>query len=234
MRIYVLRHVESAAMKWRMDNPDAEDVIAELLPDSGVGVSDLGEEQIEALALHFAGLPENEQPTHAFSSPHKRTSLTGEGSLTKLPRKVVLVLDKRLREIEFGIFERLTKKGRAAKFPTEWAERRKVGKVNYRPKDGENWYDVADRLAEFQKEQLDVLPDDAVVLISTHETPVSCTEWKWAGADLEVLGRQAVPSGSITTYDYKDGKFTLVSKHVLPASPDGKNLFSAESKEKDV
>lgn len=234
MRIYVLRHVESGAMRWRMDNPDAEDVIAELLPDSVVDVSELGEQQIEALALHFAALPEEEQPTHGFASPYKRTHRTGDGALSKLPRKVVLVLDDRLREIDFGIFACLTKKGRAARFPAEWEERRKVGKVNYRPKDGENWFDVADRLVEFQEVQLDALPDDAVVLIATHETVVSCTEWKWAGADVEVLGRQAVPSASITTYDYKDGKFTLVSKHVLPASPHGKDLFSAESKDKDV
>ena len=51
------------------------------------------------------------------------TVLTVEGALSKLPKKVVLVRDNRLREIDFGIFEKLTKKGRAARFPAEWAER---------------------------------------------------------------------------------------------------------------
>lgn len=242
MRIYVLRHCESAAMRWRMDNPDAEDVIAELLPDSIVPLSALGEEQGEALALHFAALPENEQPTHAYGSPYKRTSQTGDFALSKLTaklkgkrkRKVKLVLDERLREIDFGIFACLTKRGRAAKFPSQWEERRKVGKINYRPDGGENWYDVADRFVAFQKKRLNRLPKNAVVLISTHETVVSVSQWKWAGDDVEVLGRQGVPSASITTYDYDEGVFTLVSKHILPASPDGKNLFSMESKEKDV
>lgn len=234
MRIYVLRHVESAAMRWRMDNPDAEDVIAELLPDSIVGVSALGEEQIEALALHFAALPKNEQPTHAFGSPFNRTVLTGEGALSKLDNEIILVHDDRLREIDFGIFAMLTKKGRAAKFPSEWAERRRVGKINYRPQDGENWFDVGDRFVDFQRDKIDALPDDAVVLLSTHETLVSASQWKWGGEDVEELGRQAVPSASITTYDYKDGKFTLVSKHVLPKSPSGKDLFSAESKKDDA
>lgn len=234
MRIYVLRHVESAAMRWRMDNPDAEDVIQELLPDSIVGVSPLGDEQIEALALHFAALPEDEQPTHAFGSPFNRTVLTGEGSLRKLPKKIILVQDNRLREIDFGIFAKLTKKGRAARFPTEWAERRRVGKINYRPEGGENWFDVGDRFDEFQADCIDTLPDDAVVLVSTHETLVSCSLWKWAGEDVEELGRKGIPSASITTFDYKDGKFTLVSKLVLPASPSGKDLFSMETKDKDV
>lgn len=233
MRIYVLRHVESAAMRWRMDNPDAEDVIAELIPDSAVGVSPLGEEQIEALALHFAALPESEQPTHGFSSPFVRTDLTGAGALSKLPGKVVLVHDKRLREVDFGIFDKLTKKGREARFPNEWAERRKVGKVNYRPEGGENWHDIGDRFVDFQKDKLDALPSDARVLLSVHETLVLCTEWKWLGADVDALSRQGVPSASITTYDYLDGKFTLVSKHVLPASPTGKDLFSMETKGKD-
>lgn len=234
MRIYVLRHVESAAMRWRMDNPDAEDVAAELLPDSIVGVSPLGEEQIEALALHFAALPAAEQPTHGFGSPFNRTVLTGEGALSKLPKKVVLVRDNRLREIDFGIFDKLTKKGRAARFPEQWAERRKVGKINYRPEGGENWFDCGDRFVEFQTDCIDKLPDDAVVLISTHETLVSCSLWKWAGEDVEELGRKGIPSASITTFDYKDGKFTLVSKLVLPESPEGKDLFSMESKDKDV
>lgn len=234
MRIYVLRHVESAPMRWRMDNPDAEDVIAELLPDSAAGVSPLGEEQIEALALHFAALPEDEQPTHGFGSPFNRTVLTGEGALSKLPKKVVLVRDDRLREIDFGIFDKLTKKGRAARFPEQWAERRKVGKINYRPEGGENWFDVGDRFDEFTKEQIDALPDDAIVLISTHETLVSCSLWKWAGEEVEELGRKGIPSASITTFDYKDGQFTLVSKLILPASPNGKDLFSMETKEKDA
>ncbi len=234
MRIYVLRHVESAAMRWRMDNPDAEDVIEELLPDSIVGVSPLGEEQIEALALHFASLPEDEQPTHGFGSPFKRTDRTGVGALSKLPKKVVLVHDDRLREIDFGIFAKLTKKGRAARFPAEWAERRQVGKINYRPEGGENWFDVGDRFDSFQKDRIDTLPADAVVLVSTHETLVSCSLWKWAGEDVEELGRKGIPSASITTFDYKDGKFTLVSKLVLPASPNGKDLFSMETKDKDI
>lgn len=234
MRIYVLRHCESAIMRWRMDNPDAEVVPPEHLPDSAVPLSPLGEEQGEALALFFASLAESERPTHGFSSPFGRTTQTGAFALSKLPTKVELVLDERLREIDFGIFVDLTKKGRAAKFPTQWQERRTVGKVHYRPEGGENWHDVAARFLDFQKERINALPPSAVVLISTHETVVSVSQWQWAGEDLEQLGKEGVPSASINTYDFDGKTFTLVSRQKLPPSPSGKDLFSMESKAKDI
>lgn len=233
MLIYMIRHVESNAMRWRMDNPDAKEVIEELIPDSSVGVSTLGEVQIEALARYFAALPEDRRPNHGFSSPFRRTVLTGEGALRMLPGKVTLVQDDRLREIDFGIFANLTKKGRADLFPAEWAERKRVGKINYRPEGGENWFDCAERLVSFQRSCIDTLPADAVVLISTHETIVGCSLWQWAGESVAELSGTGVPSASITTFDYKHGRFELLSRCILPPSLDGRDLFSMESKADD-
>lgn len=234
MRIYVLRHAESAAMRWRMDHPDAEVVPDELLPDSKVPLSPLGEEQGDALSLFFAALPEQEQPTIAFCSPFKRTRQTTKLALSRLKKPVKPKVRKRLREIEFGIFAGLTKKGRAAKFPGEWAERRRVGKVNYRPEGGENWFDLRKRFGAFSKKDVETLPLSEVVFIGTHENFVGVSEWEWTGGDLDALSRESVPSASITTYDYDGKTFTLVSKHVLPPSPTGKNLYSTETKDKDV
>jgi Fructose-2,6-bisphosphatase len=221
-------------MRWRMDNPTAEVVAPELLPDSAVKASPLGEEQGDALALFFGALPEAEQPTVAFCSPFERTRQTANFALSRLKKPVKPKDEPRLREIEFGIFAGLTKRGRAAKFPEQWAQRRKVGKINYRPEGGENWYDLSERFSDFSKDEIETLPADAVVLIATHENFVSVSEWKWVDGDLDVLSRESVPSASITTYDYDGKTFTLVSRHVLPPSPTGKNLFSTESKDKDV
>lgn len=233
MRIYVLRHGESAIMRWRMDHPDAEVVDAQYLPDSEAPLSGLGDEQVEALSLYFAALPEAERPTLAFSSPFVRARQTGAGAIRRLSPEVELVVDERLREIDFGVFEGLTKKGRAAKFPEQWGQRRKVGKVHYRPPGGENWHDVAARLGAFRKERIDVLPASAVVLLSTHEIVVGVSQWQWAQEDIEKLGTESVPTASITCYDFDGVNFTLVSKHVLPPSPTGRNLFSTESKADD-
>lgn len=233
MRIYVLRHGESAIMRWRMEHPDAEVVDAQYQPDSAAPLSGLGEEQVEALSLYFAALPEAERPTLAFSSPFRRARQTGAGAIKRLSPAIELVLDERLREIDFGVFEGLTKKGRAAKLPVEWGQRREVGKVHYRPPGGENWHDVAVRLAAFRKERIDVLPASSVVLLSTHEIVVGVSQWQWAGEDIEKLGSASVPTASITCYDFDGANFTLISKHVLPPSPTGRDLYSTESKADD-
>jgi broad specificity phosphatase PhoE len=90
------------------------------------------------------------------------------------------------------------------------------------------------RFLDFQKERIDALPPSAVVLISTHETVVSVGQWQWAGEDLEQLGKEGVPSASINTYDFDGKTFKLVSRQQLPPSPSGKDLFSMESKAKDI
>jgi probable phosphoglycerate mutase len=54
--------------------------------------------------------------------------------------------DERLREIEFGIFDGLTREGLAAKYPEEVRRREKEGKYWYRPPGGESRPDVGLRL----------------------------------------------------------------------------------------
>ena len=230
MRIYNLRHCESGVMKWRMENPDALEIAPSLLPDFDVPLSELGDEQSEALALYFASLPPHLQPTIALSSPYRRAVQTGTKAVSGLVVPVSLQLDARLGEIEFGIFAGLTKKGRAAKFPSEWAERHRVGKINFRPVGGENWHDVRDRLDPFTQERIKSLPLDAVVLISGHEVVVNVFRWLWEGGDPVELSNLGAPSASITSYDYDGTNFTLVEKYKLPPSPTGKDLFSMESK----
>lgn len=217
-------------MDWRMRNPDAEVVDPLFLPDTEVDLSALGYEQADALALYFAGFPVELQPTAAFFSPFKRAVRTGERSLSKLANKVTGIVDDRLGEIKFGIFDGLTKKGRAAKFPTEWAERRRVGKVYYRPQGGENWDDVGKRVDAFTADRLVALPPTSVVLISAHEVVMNVFRWRWEGGDVVELGNLGAPSASITSYDYDGKTFTLLDKYKLPPSPTGKNLFSMESK----
>ncbi|MBY0359152.1 MAG: histidine phosphatase family protein [Candidatus Obscuribacterales bacterium] len=230
MLIYVMRHCESAVMRWRMDNPDAEVIDPQFIPDSDVVLSELGNEQGDALALYFAGLGANEQPTHAFFSPYQRAIQTGEKSLSKLPKQITPLIDKRLREIDFGIFAGLTKKGRAAKYPTEWEERRRVGKVNYRPAEGENWEDVGKRLDAFTAECIATLPLESVVLLSCHEVVTNVFRWRWENGDCDELGRLGAPTASITSYNYDGKTFKLVEKYKLPPSPKGRDLFSMETK----
>ncbi|HEY9786040.1 MAG TPA: histidine phosphatase family protein [Candidatus Obscuribacterales bacterium] len=230
MIVYLVRHGESAVMEWRMSHPNALVVPARFLPDSRVPLSQFGRRQGEALGAYFSELPADLRPTHAFASPYVRTVQTGTLGISGL--SIPLKVDRRLREIEFGIFKGLTKKGRASRYPEEWAERRRVGKINYRPAWGENWHDVARRIEPF-KAKLLRLPADARVAVFSHEVVINVMRWAWEGADLTELLTVPVPSASVTSYEVVAGTFVLREKYRLPVGPDGQQLYSAEGKQDD-
>lgn len=84
-----------------------------------------------------------------FSSPYMRTLQTSQHiseQLTAVPR---LVLEERIREIEFGCLDGLTHDGVRQRYPEEWARREREGKYWYRPPGGESRPDVALRVHSF-------------------------------------------------------------------------------------
>lgn len=116
--------------------------------DVDVPLSPLGEQQAAALGRWLARLPDPERPTAALSSPYLRARETARIALDAgaLAADVPLLIDERLREKEFGVFDRLTKYGAAEKFPDEAERRALLGKFYYRPPGGESWCDVILRL----------------------------------------------------------------------------------------
>lgn len=62
---------------------------------------------------------------------------------------VEIIEDERLREIDFGVLDGLTKHGIAHFHPEEKGRRAKLGKYHHRPPAGENYPDVALRLHSF-------------------------------------------------------------------------------------
>jgi broad specificity phosphatase PhoE len=94
----------------------------------------------------LAGLG-HRQPTVALTSPYVRTRRTAQLALAAGgPGAVELRCDERLREREFGAFDRLTRRGLTERFPQEWAARVHLGKFYHRPPGGESWCDVALRV----------------------------------------------------------------------------------------
>ncbi|HLJ30672.1 MAG TPA: histidine phosphatase family protein [Candidatus Angelobacter sp.] len=84
-----------------------------------------------------------------FSSPYMRTLQTSQhilGQLTAVPR---IVMEERIREIEFGMLDGLTHQGVRERYPDEWARREREGKYWYRPPGGESRPDVALRVHSF-------------------------------------------------------------------------------------
>ena len=86
--------------------------------DVDVPLSGLGFEQAEATGRWFAALPEEERPEVILSSPYLRARQTAEAICKAggLSGPVKLVVDERLREREFGIFDRLTRSASSSAF----------------------------------------------------------------------------------------------------------------------
>jgi 2,3-bisphosphoglycerate-dependent phosphoglycerate mutase len=114
--------------------------------DMDVDLSERGTRQAAALGRWLARNPGG-GPGVALASPYVRTRRTAEVALGAGGLgDVELVLDERLREREFGWFDRLTRRGLTELLPEEWERRVRLGKFYHRPPGGESWCDVALRV----------------------------------------------------------------------------------------
>ncbi|MGK5033308.1 histidine phosphatase family protein [Janthinobacterium sp. MDT1-19] len=140
-----MRHGQSTGNVAR-DAAEAEkqSLIAIAERDVDVPLSGLGARQAQALGDWFATLPLEQQPTFVLYSPYVRAQQTAQAMLERIDAGSLasVVADERLREKEFGIFDRLTAHGIASKYPELHEQRQHVGKFYVRPPGGESWCDV--------------------------------------------------------------------------------------------
>jgi probable phosphoglycerate mutase len=148
-----------------------------------------------------------------FSSPYLRTIATSKEIASKLTHKPPLVVEERIREIEFGVLDGLTSQGIKAKYADEYTRREKEGKYWYRPPGGESRPDVALRVQSF----LGTLTRDyrqKNVLIVCHSVVVLIFRRlleRWGETDyLKVDKEEDVKNCSLTIYDYDRDKKKLV------------------------
>jgi broad specificity phosphatase PhoE len=220
-RLFLIRHAQSAG------NLAADDARREELErltletrDMDVDLSPLGEEQARATAgwAHTARLNE----PLVFCSPYRRAERTARLALESLPIR----LDERLREREFGILDRLTRRGVEAIYPEQAAARAFLGKFYHRPPGGESWVDVALRLRMFLADvELErATPRDVVIV--THQAVITMTRYILERLDerttLEIDRDQQIPNCSVTTYERHGAAWTLVDfasiAHLEPAT----------------
>jgi 2,3-bisphosphoglycerate-dependent phosphoglycerate mutase len=178
-RIWIVRHGESAGNVAR----DAADLaglahIDIAQRDVDVPLSTRGQQQSEALATWFGNLPASEQPDVIIASPYKRAMGTARIIAQRLEGRVEdkISLDERLREKEFGILDRLTRRGIEELYPDQAESRRLLGKFYHRPPAGESWCDVILRL----RSMLDTISlhyTNRRVLIVAHQVVVLCMRY---------------------------------------------------------
>ncbi len=177
--------------------------------DVDVPLSDLGFRQAEAAGHWFASLPERERPEVVLSSPYIRARQTAEaickaGALAGGPARTII--DERLREREFGVFDGLTAIGIREKFPEEAAHRKRLGKFYHRAPGGESWADVILRLRSMLN-TINLHYSDRRVLVVCHQVVVLCMRYileELDEAQILSIDRQAeVLNCGICAYEFE-------------------------------
>ena len=177
--------------------------------DVDVPLSDLGLQQAEAAGRWFAALPDGERPEIILTSPYLRARQTAEaicaaGALAGGPAKSII--DERLREREFGVFDRLTTLGIRDRYPEEAAHRAKLGKFYHRPPGGESWADVILRLRSMMN-TINLHYCDRRVLVVAHQVVVLCMRYILEELDetgILTIDRQAeVLNCGICAYEFE-------------------------------
>jgi broad specificity phosphatase PhoE len=220
-KLWIVRHGESAGNVAREVAEASGSVYVEM-PHREVDVplSLLGERQAAALGRWFGNLTEYEKPTVVLTSPYKRALETAKLVVHTAgldPEEISFVIDERLREKEFGIFDRLTKSGAHQLYPEQAEARSAIGKFYHRPPGGESWCDVILRL----RSVVDTITREhrrERVLIVAHQVVVNCfrylIERMTEEEILEMDRAQDIANCSVTSYEFdrelgKKGKLVL-------------------------
>ena len=207
--IWLIRHGESAGNVARAEAEALGSAMIETAHrDADIPLSELGKRQAMALGEWFSRLSEEESPTVALVSPYKRTQETASILLEHAKMDVddlPFILDERLREKEFGIFDRMTKAGIQQVYPEQADAYAALGKFYHRPPGGESWCDIILRLRsvvdtitrEYRRER---------VLIVAHQVVINCFRYLFERLTeeqiLEADRREDIANCSITSYEF--------------------------------
>lgn len=220
--LWLVRHGQSAGNVARDEAEEAglAEINISSRRDMDVPLSDLGRQQATALGRWFGKMPREQQPTVLLSSTYIRTQQTASLALENSgidPSSITRVTDERLREKEFGIFDRLTKLGITKHYPDQAEARTAIGKFYYRPPGGESWCDVILRL----RSVIDTMTREYAcerVLIVCHSVIVSCFRYLLERLDEEQIlaidRREDIANCSVTCYKFdpnagRHGKLVL-------------------------
>jgi broad specificity phosphatase PhoE len=211
--LLVVRHGESAGNVARDAAESAGLPVIDLATrDMDVPLSEAGERQAAALGRWIGQLPAELRPTVVYASPYVRASTTARLALDaaglEIDRDVTFVVDERLREREFGILDRLTRRGIVERHPEQAEFRAHLGKFYHRPPGGESWTDVILRLRSF----MDTISRECCgerVLIVSHQVVVLMFRYILEHlSEHEILAidrEHQLANCSVTAYELEEG-----------------------------
>lgn len=241
-RLYLVRHGQSQGNVAR-DKSEAEGLatIGIDMRDVDVPLSDLGHAQAAAAGRWFAALPDDERPEVILSSPYLRARQTAQaiceaGGLAG--GRARTVIDERLREREFGVFDGLTALGIRQHYPDEAAHRTRLGKFYHRPPGGESWADVILRLRSAMN-SINLHYSGRRVLIVCHQVVVLCMRYVLEELDetqILAIDRAAdVLNCGICAFDFEAHELDCAPRlaiwnHAAPMEQQGAAVTSAPDK----
>ena len=211
--LFLVRHGESAG---NVASDAAHEaglpVIDIAIRDMDVPLSPLGERQAAAVGRWIGALPDGERPSVVYASPYVRARTTAELALAaaglEIDRDVTFVVDERLREREFGILDRLTRRGITERFPEQAEFRAHLGKFYHRPPGGESWADVLLRLRSF----VDTISRECSgerILVVTHQVVILMFRYILEHLDehqiLAIDAEHQLANCSVTSYALEEG-----------------------------
>lgn len=183
---------------------------------------EIGHQQAHDLGVMIAGMPDH-RPDVIITSPYLRAKETTAGVVNGMRHRPWIVVEERVREIEFGIMDGIDRATFRKLFPSEADRRERDGKYYYRPPGGENRPDVRLRVHSV----LDTLNRDYVgmkVLIVCHSVVVlafrSLLE-RWQESEyLQVDKEDDVKNCGLTVYYREDNRKLKLREYnrVAPAS----------------
>jgi len=216
-KLWIVRHGQSAGNVAREAAHAAGHSIIDLaIRDVDVSLSELGLRQAESLGHWFAALPDGEKPEVLISSPYLRARQTARaiceaGGILEAKAPIV---DERLREREFGIFDRLTTRGIQEKYPEIAEHRALLGKFYHRAPGGESWADVILRLRGAM-DTISLHHADRRVLIVCHQVVVLCLRYileEMDEAQILAIDKEAdVLNCGVCEYDFQPDDAKLCS-----------------------
>jgi 2,3-bisphosphoglycerate-dependent phosphoglycerate mutase len=192
--------------------------------DQDAELTALGHKQAYELGKQIVG---GYRPEYIITSPYLRAKQTTEGIIKGMKHNPWVIVEERIREIEFGVMDGIDRKKFRELYPLEADRRERDGKYYYRPPGGENRPDVRLRVHSV----LDTLNRDYVgkrVLIVCHSVVVlafrSLLE-RWSEDQyLQVDREDDVKNCGLTVYRRQDDRKLLLEGYNL--TPEMDNAIS--------
>lgn len=197
MKIYLIRHGESLA--------NLGLVSADFSIDNQNSLSKKGEEQIRAIIPDF----QNCNIMQFFSSPMKRAVESAEILQSGLANKPKIMIDNRLKEIDYGIFT----DDRDNPEMQNIAKRQIAGDQEIRFGDGENIREILERFLDFLIDTYKENQNDKIIILS-HGRLLSIVSKKIEELCQKKIKKSKIDNASIIEVELNNNEINLLKTYL--------------------